>query len=729
MMKKVLIVVLVLLLVIGIVPIGAFAQEANLTVTYDAAGRFSDPADEKQYTSGEKATVLDGDHAAHDQSGKHNFIGWTTNKNVRIVSNKNQYDKLVASDTFYTAGKQITVNKNITLYAVFGSPEQEEVFEDVFFVAGEGGSFAEGTKTEFIDIPSGTAFKDAVTVPTPVPSKGYYFSGWDSKFPDEVTETKTFTAQFKKQIPVTLTSNSKTVVYNGQEQEVTGFTGAPTGIMVTGLTARGYGKNVQDPRPGYTVIFKGTPTFTDSNGTDVTDQYAITYKTGKLWIMRAPLTITAEDTQKKYGEKNPPFTYEANFQGEDKETAFNDYFAKAVGLSYTCEANETSPVGSTHDIVPSGSAQSINYNITYQKGTLSVVKSDELTVSADAYAGIYDAGDHDGVSNVQANVTDGTSITYSTDGAHYQQEIPEFKEVGAYKAYVKAENDNYEDSVQTFDVIIDRAPLTITADDKSKVEGEFDPMLSAKIKGLQGTDQIHVALSRESGETVGTYEISVEPEEDANYEITATDGTFTITAAVLSPPIPPVNPTPISPVTPAVPIVPAASAAPVTPIAPAAETVLGAAEAEPAVTIPDNQTPLAGGEEGAQGDTKQIDENKTPLASGNMGSEWALLNLLLAVATGLITLSLFVGYFFGKKEKDENGRRAFKRKGILRLISIIPAVIAVIAFVLTENMADPMVFTDKWTVLMAVIAVVQVIVMLFAKKNRKEEDQPQLQQN
>lgn len=53
----------------------------------------------------------------------------------------------------------------------------------------------------------------------------------------------------------------------------------------------------------------------------------------------------------------------------------------------------------------------------------------------------------------------------------------------------------------------------------------------------------------------------------------------------------------------------------------------------------------------------------------------------------------------------------------MRLFSLIPALGAVIAFVLTENMKNPMVFTDKWTLLMAAIFVIQLVVMLLARKN------------
>ena len=55
-------------------------------------------------------------------------------------------------------------------------------------------------------------------------------------------------------------------------------------------------------------------------------------------------------------------------------------------------------------------------------------------------------------------------------------------------------------------------------------------------------------------------------------------------------------------------------------------------------------------------------------------------------------------------------------------MSLIPAIGAVIAFILTEDMRLDMVIIDRWTLLMAVIALVQIILAVFSKKSSKEEE-------
>ena len=84
----------------------------------------------------------------------------------------------------------------------------------------------------------------------------------------------------------------------------------------------------------------------------------------------------------------------------------------------------------------------------------------------------------------------------------------------------------------------------------------------------------------------------------------------------------------------------------------------------------------------------------------------------------------------GIEEEDENGENVeytVKKKGVWRVLSLIPGIGAIVAFILTENMRNPMVFTDRWTLLMVIIAVIQVIVAILAKKEKEEPDDREAQ--
>ena len=69
------------------------------------------------------------------------------------------------------------------------------------------------------------------------------------------------------------------------------------------------------------------------------------------------------------------------------------------------------------------------------------------------------------------------------------------------------------------------------ADLKTKVEGENDPELTYTVTGLVGSDTIVCTLTREPGETPGTYDIIQDAlRASDNYNISFTKGTLTITA-------------------------------------------------------------------------------------------------------------------------------------------------------------------------------------------------------
>ena len=197
------------------------------------------------------------------------------------------------------------------------------------------------------------------------------------------------------------------------------------------------------------------------------------------------------------------------------------------------------------------------------------------------------------------------------------------------------------------------------------------------------------------------------------------------------------NPNPATPTpTPVAPVVPATVATP-TPKPTATPSTTpsdnggkgdGNNDGEIGETINDNETPLANGED--------IADNATPLAGLGTGA-WALINLILTIVTTLLSILLLIGYI-GKKKKalededgnvvlDENGKEVMEyeknKKGLWRLISIIPALIAIIVFIFTEDMTLPMIFVDKWTILHVVIALVQVVVMVLCKKRKDENDE------
>ncbi|WP_294464355.1 MucBP domain-containing protein [uncultured Anaerofustis sp.] len=161
-----------------------------------------------------------------------------------------------------------------------------------------------------------------------------------------------------------------------------------------------------------------------------------------------------------------------------------------------------------------------------------------------------------------------------------------------------------------------------------------------------------------------------------------------------------------------------------TPIA--APAVNAPAANNPATTIDDAVTPLD------NGGTVNIPDDKIPLAEGN--SSWALINLLCTIFSVLSGLMLLI---FARKKKEEYYAEEYyeaeyadadeylqenkKRRFFTKILAAIDGVIALIVFILTEDMSLPMALIDKWTIFMVVFALISSVTLLMGYKNANDE--------
>ena len=134
---------------------------------------------------------------------------------------------------------------------------------------------------------------------------------------------------------------------------------------------------------------------------------------------------------------------------------------------------------------------------------------------------------------ITAGEAAGGELQYSLDGTDYQASLPEGTEMKEYTVYYKVEGDANHNDVAAASLKVTIAPkaVTVMADDKTKVEGEADPELTAKVEGLIGEDKVTYTLSRAEGETAGEYAITVSGEAaQGNYIVSFVDAKLTITA-------------------------------------------------------------------------------------------------------------------------------------------------------------------------------------------------------
>ena len=57
------------------------------------------------------------------------------------------------------------------------------------------------------------------------------------------------------------------------------------------------------------------------------------------------------------------------------------------------------------------------------------------------------------------------------------------------------------------------------------------------------------------------------------------------------------------------------------------------------------------------------------------------------------------------------------------MASLIPGIGAIVAFLLTEDMSQPMAFVDRWTLLMVILAVIQIVIAVLSMKDKQEPDE------
>lgn len=137
----------------------------------------------------------------------------------------------------------------------------------------------------------------------------------------------------------------------------------------------------------------------------------------------------------------------------------------------------------------------------------------------------------------------GTMVYSSTEDGEYTTSIPQGTNAGDYTVWYYVQGDaNHKDSAKdSVSVSIAKAPLTVIADAKAKIYGDEDPTLTHTAEGLLGDDTLTSALtgalSREEGENVGSYAITLGTLSADNYTISFVEADLFIHAKEVTDPI------------------------------------------------------------------------------------------------------------------------------------------------------------------------------------------------
>ena len=108
---------------------------------------------------------------------------------------------------------------------------------------------------------------------------------------------------------------------------------------------------------------------------------------------------------------------------------------------------------------------------------------------------------------------------------------------------------------------------------------------------------------------------------------------------------------------------------------------------------------------------EEIAEEIVPMAAPQAG--WALVNLIAL----LLTAAAALGMAFTVRRKEEDGEDKMSK-----LLGVIPAAGAAVLFVLTENLHNPMVLTDRWTVAMVAILAAELVLAALTRRKDAEKE-------
>ncbi|MFM7838337.1 MAG: MBG domain-containing protein, partial [Chitinophagaceae bacterium] len=226
-------------------------------------------------------------------------------------------------------------------------------------------------------------------------------------------------------------------------------------------------------------IIPGQGTLTVSNN------YYLNYVYGKLSVTKASLSVVAQNTIRPYGAANPTFSvgFSGFLNGDTYATS------NITGLAtFTTTATLSSPVGNYSVTPAAGTLSSPNYNFTsFVNGTLTVFRAD-LKVVADNKSRAYGKsnpvltyhyeGFINGDSTTNNAVTGTPDLLLSATATSDAGEYPIVVDMGTLASA------NYSFTLVSGTLAVDKAPLTITASDTSRLYGVINPVFTYRVTGF-----------------------------------------------------------------------------------------------------------------------------------------------------------------------------------------------------------------------------------------------------
>ena len=251
----------------------------------------------------------------------------------------------------------------------------------------------------------------------------------------------------------------------------------------------------------------------------------------KIEVTPKPVTVTATDSGKLYGQADPEFT--ATVSG----TLNNDK------ISYTVSrpgAGTDEEVKTYEDaIVAAGEARQGNYSVSYVPADFTIRTNNvDLGLTAENGGGEYNANPYylDECGRRQAEQQEGSKIEYKVGDGEWSEEAPSRTDAGTLEGIsVRVSKAGYETKViEKLKIEVTPKPVTVKAVESGKLYGQADPEFTATVSGTLNNDKISYTVSRPGAgtdEEVKKYEDAIVAAGDArqgNYSVSYVPADFTI---------------------------------------------------------------------------------------------------------------------------------------------------------------------------------------------------------
>ena len=529
--------------------IGKWLYNGELKVVYDPDTEGTNatvPTDSNIYAGGAKVTVAKN----ATTTSKKKFLGWKLNGNLYHPGDA------------FEVNKDLANNDNIiTLKAIWGNEESSTTMS-------YNPGYGRGSVQTVPVIKNNASVtlqseKDFGYQAPETEGKEYYFAGWATSMDDAKNGKATYAAGQTVHVDVngenvlyatwiekrviTVKAKSDTTTYTGKEHKVEGFKETEFTVdgnkyTVEGLTASGAAGTDAGK---YTSKVTGTAVVKDAAGNDVTAQFTVKTENGNLVINRKKYTVETLDGNKTYD--GTPLTAGAKINGI--------IAGEVVEIKTTKSLTDVGNILNDKYELTWKTAKATNYKLDGEKfGTLTVTTqsidpgTDPEKPNPD-YTGakvnspkdeVYDGNEHKWIPTVtdkadkKLEAGKDYTVEYSTKN---------FKDVGTIDITITGIG-NYTGTVTRTYKITPKS-VTVTAEDKTKVFGETDPKLTAKVDGTLGDDTVEYTLTREAGEAAGKYTITPSGKaEQGNYSVTYVAGKLTITSQSIDPGTDPEKPNP-----------------------------------------------------------------------------------------------------------------------------------------------------------------------------------------